>query len=186
MEEEMSKDLAEATKVENERIASYKALVAAKTKEINACTKAIETKSARIGNLGVQLAGEENDLEDTTEGLAEDRKFLADLDKNCALKKKEWSEYKEEMATELVALADTIKVLNDDDALELFKKTLPSASSSFVQVKVTAAAVRQRALKALKNSQQVSKSSRPQLDFIAMAINGKKIGFEKVIKMIDD
>merc|ERR1719263_1897032 len=26
----------------------------------------------------------------------------------------------------------------------------------------------------------------PQLDFIALAIQGKKIGFEKVIKMIDD
>ena len=33
-------------------------------------------------------------------------------------------------AEELVALADTIKILNDDDALDLFKKTLPSASSS--------------------------------------------------------
>merc|ERR1719263_1130363 len=30
------------------------------------------------------------------------------------------------------------------------------------------------------------KDRRPQLDFIAMAIQGKKIGFEKVLKMIDD
>merc|ERR1719183_2076443 len=34
---------------------------------------------------------------------------------------------------ELLALADTVKVLNDDDALELFKKTLPGASS-FLQL----------------------------------------------------
>ena len=32
-------------------------------------------------------------------------------------------------AMELAALADTIKVLNDDDALDFFKKTLPSAAS---------------------------------------------------------
>merc|ERR1719171_1548782 len=183
MEEEMSKDLAEATKVENERIASYEGLVAAKTKEINACTKAIETKTARIGELSVELAGAENDLEDTKEALAEDQKFLADLDKNCELKKKEWAVYKEEMATELVALADTIKVLNDDDALELFKKTLPSASSSFVQVKVTSGALRERALKALKAA---GKKADPRLDLIELAMRGKKNGFGKIIKMIDE
>merc|ERR1719217_59086 len=170
MQEEMSADLAEATKVENERIASYKGLVAAKTKEINACTKSIESKTARIGELGVALAGAENDLEDTKEGLAEDQKFLADLDKNCELKKKEWAAYKEEMANELLALADTIKVLNDDDALELFKKTLPSASSSFVQVQVTSEATRQRALKALKAVRSAGHKSDPRLDLIEMAM----------------
>ena len=40
-----------------------------------------------------------------------------------------------QMYLELPALADTIKTLNDDDALELFKKTLPS---SFVQKQVIA------------------------------------------------
>merc|ERR1719409_229494 len=110
-------------------------LVASKKKEIEALTKGIESKTMRIGDLGVQLAQMENDLEDTQEGLAEDKKFYADLDKNCELKKAEWAEYKKVEAQEMVALADTIKVLNDDSALELFKKTLPSASSSsFVQV----------------------------------------------------
>ena len=40
-----------------------------------------------------------------------------------------------QMYLELPALADTIKTLNDNDALELFKKTLPS---NFVQIQVTA------------------------------------------------
>jgi len=186
MKEEMSKDLEEATTIENQRIASYKSLVAAKNKEIEACTKAIETKTARIGTLGVQLAGAENDLEDTKEGLAEDQKFLADLDKNCELKKKEWAVYKEEMANELLALADTIKVLNDDDALELFKKTLPSASSSFVQVKVSAGAMRERVLKVLKAARSAGQKADPRLDLIEMAMRGRKNGFEKIIKMIDE
>jgi len=86
---------------------------------------------------------------------------------------------------ELLALADTIKVLNDDDALELFKKALP-ASSSFVQLTVSAVSTRARALAAVRMAQLASNSARPQLDFIAMAIQGKKIGFEKVITMIDE
>merc|ERR1719359_2504747 len=104
----------------------------------------------RIGELGVKIAQMENDLEDTQEGLAEDKKFYADLDHNCKVKEQEWAAYKEMQAKEAVALADTIKILNSDDALELFKKTLPSASSSFVQVQVSKKSMRNGALSALK------------------------------------
>merc|ERR1719326_2297397 len=133
----MSKDLADATAEENSAKSSFDSLVASKNKEIEALTKAVESKTKRVGELGVKIAEMENDLEDTQEGLAEDKKFLGDLDKNCELKKKEWDEYKKMEAMEMVALADTIKILNDDDALELFKKTLPGSASSFVQVQVT-------------------------------------------------
>merc|ERR1719172_500275 len=85
----------------------------------------------------------------------------------------------------MTALADTIKVLNDDDALELFKKALPGAAS-FVQMQSTSVSARARALAAIRKAQLSSKSDKPRLDFIALAISGKKIGFEKVIKMIDD
>merc|ERR1719298_278891 len=136
LKDEMEKDLSDATSEENSAVANFNGLVASKKKEIVALTKAIESKTMRIGELGVQIAQMENDLEDTQEGLAEDKKFFADLDKNCELKKQEWAAYKEMQAKEMVALADTIKVLNDDDALDLFKKTLPSASR-FMQVQVT-------------------------------------------------
>jgi len=137
----------------------------------------------RIGELGVQVAQMENDLEDTQEGLAEDQKFFANLDKNCELKQQEWAAYKEVQGQELVALADTIKILNDDDALELFKKTLPAASSSFVQVQVSKGAMRQNALAALKDFHHKGNA---QLDLIELAMHGGKMGFEKIIKMIDN
>merc|ERR1719502_2288309 len=181
MQDEMTKDFEEATELENKAITQYEELVAAKKKEINMLTKQIEVKSARVGELSVQLAGAENELEDTQEGLADDKKFLADLDKNCELKKKEWAAYQAMHAQEMVALADTIKVLNDDDALELFKKTLPGASS-FVQVKVESGALRQQAMKVLKTS----KKADPRLELIEMAMRGKTKGFEKIMKMIDD
>merc|ERR1719409_303307 len=146
LKDEMDKDLADATSEENSAIASFESLVASKKKEIVALTKEVESKTMRIGELGVKLAQMENDLEDTKEGLAEDQKFYADLDKNCALKKAEWAAYKEMEAKELVALADTIKILNDDDALELFKKTLPGASSSFIQMQTSAISQQRQAL----------------------------------------
>merc|ERR1712194_329440 len=94
MHDEMTKDLGDATTDENASIASFESLVASKKQEIDALTKAIESKTGRVGKLGVKLAQMENDLEDTKEGLAQDQKFLADLAKNCELKKKEWDEYK--------------------------------------------------------------------------------------------
>merc|ERR1711933_456043 len=78
-----------------------------------------------------------------------------------------------------------IKVLNDDDALELFKKTLPSAAS-FLQVQVAAAEVRARALAGLKEFMQQHPNKSAKMELLALALEGKKIGFEKVIKMIDD
>merc|ERR1712066_1188275 len=99
-------------------------------------TAQIEKELMRIGELSALLATGENDLEDTKDALAADEKFLAELDAGCDKMTAEWEVIKKTRAEELVALAETIKVLNDDDALELFKKTLPSAS--FLQMQVNA------------------------------------------------
>jgi chromosome segregation ATPase len=187
MGDEMTKAFDEAKAAEDAAITAYDELMSAKTKEINALTAAIETKTVRVGELSVEIVQMKNDLSDTEEALLEDKAFFADLEKNCATKTAEWDVIVKTRSEEMVALAETIKVLNDDDALELFKKTLPSAASaSFVQVGVSKTSARARALAAIQEAQQKSKTVRPQLDFIAMAIQGKKIGFEKVIKMIDD
>merc|ERR1719456_1612851 len=86
---------------------------------------------------------------------------------------------------ELLALADTIKILNDDDALELFKKTLPGASASFVQLTVSQADQQRQALAAIRAARRPH-GARPELNFIALALQGKKVDFGKVIKMIDE
>merc|ERR1719437_355597 len=130
----MAANLADATAVENEAISTYNGLMAAKKKEVGALTQTIEAKTKQIGELGVSIVMMKEDLSDTQATLAEDQKFLADLQKSCATKTSEWDERSKTRSAELVALADTIKVLNDDDALDLFKKTLPgSSSSSLVQ-----------------------------------------------------
>jgi len=180
MDDEMKADLASATEAEEAGIKAFDGLVAAKNKEINALTKSIETKTARVGELAVKTAEFENDLEDTKEDLEESKKFLADLEVNCENKKTEWAEYGKMQAQELLALADTIKVLNDDDALELFKKTLPSGASSFLQIQVSDKAQRAQALETLRASKD------PRVDLLAVALRGGKVGFGKIIKLIDE
>merc|ERR1719456_901727 len=133
MSDEMTKGFNEAKAAEDAAIAAFDELVAAKTKEINALTAAIESKMTRSGELSVEIVQMKNDLGDTEEALIEDKAFLKDLEKNCKTKADEWQTIVNTRNEEMLALADTIKVLNDDDALELFKKTLPGASAALVQ-----------------------------------------------------
>merc|ERR1719421_1239191 len=119
MTDTMEKDLADATAAENTAVKEFKGLVAALTKEV-------ESKTAQIGELGVSLVTQKEDLDDTSKSLAEDEQFLKDLEKDCETKDEEWAARQKIRAEEVLAIADTIKILNDDDALELFKKTLPT------------------------------------------------------------
>jgi len=187
MGDEMARSLSAAMEAEHAAIIAYKQLSAAKTKEINALTASIEAKTKKIGELGVAIVEMKDDLSDTQKALIDDKKFLADLEKGCATKTAEWEVIVKTRSEELAALADTIKILNDDDALELFKKTLPSASASFVQVEVTTKTLRTRALASIRQAAQAAgRPNRAQLDLIALALTGKKVEFGKVIKMIDD
>jgi len=184
MNDEMTADLDDATKTEAGSVAAFDELIAAKKKEVEALTGMIEDKLVRVGDLGMEIQQMKNDAGDTAEGLVDDKKFLEDLDKNCAAKQKLFDENVAYRSQELEALADTIKMLNDDDALELFKKTLPGASS-FMELKVSSKSMKAEALALIQEVQRNNKR-RPELDFISLALRGKKIGFEKVIGMIDD
>jgi len=183
MGDTMQKDIAELVAQEEAAIKAYDELMAAKQKEVDSLTKAIEEKTKRLGEVGIVIVNLKEDLEDTAGTLAEDKKFLADLEKNCETKAKEWELRCKTRQEELLALADTIKILNDDDALDLFKKTLPSAS--LLQLSVTMKQVQEQALRALSSFRK-SGHRDTNLDLISLAIRGKGVDMTKVIKMIDD
>jgi len=182
--DEMAKDLADATKVEEGSISDYNGLVAAKNEEVATLTTAIEDKITRAGETGLAIEDTKADSKDTAEKLLADKKFLADLKVECANKEKAWDAESKERQAELLAIADTITMLNDDAALELFKKTLPSAAS-FMQLTQSAAAVRTRALATIHAAQRLSRPMQ-HLDLIALALHGKTSDFSKVIGMIDE
>merc|ERR1719207_394447 len=129
----MEADLKESEGKEAEGKAAYETLMTSKKSEIDAAGKAVETKTARSGEVAVETVQAKADLESTSKAVAEDIDFKANLAKTCATKQKEWDERCKLRAEEIEAISDTIEMLNSDDALELFKKTLPSAASAFIQ-----------------------------------------------------
>merc|ERR1712238_228046 len=145
-------------------------------------TKSIEVKTDRLGQLSVDIVELKEDLDDTAKSLKEDKAFLNNLGSQCKTKEAEWDTRCKIRTDELLALADTIKMLNDDDALELFKKTLPG--SSLLQIQFTSKAVRQQALRLLKAG---GSRKDPRFQLVMLALTGKSNGpFDKVLTMIDD
>merc|ERR1719387_1993349 len=177
----MTKDLADITAAEEKAKADFDGMMKAKAAQIGALTAEIEEKSVRLGDKGVEVVNMKEDLDDTSKSLAEDTAFLKDLETNCKTKEAEWAEICKTRAEELLALHETIQILNDDDALDLFKKTLPTAS--LLQMAVSGKQLKQRVLAALK-ARGGKRDFR--LDLIALALKGKKVDFGKVLSMIDE
>merc|ERR1719230_2194194 len=184
--DDMATSLAEIMIAEEKAVYTYGELMKAKTAEVNSLTEAIEAKTKKIGDLGVAIVQTKDDIDDTSDSLAEDKVFLKELEKGCDTKAAEWEERKKTRAAELLALAETIKILNDDDALELFKKTLPAPGVGLMQVGVTEAAMRKEALASVQAARRSDHQSRVKLDLIMLSLSGKKVSFAKVITMIDE
>lgn len=180
--ETASKDLEEAGAAEKKAVADYDALVGAKTKEEGALSKELESKAARQGEVGVELVNLAQDLSDTTQRLAQDRDFLADLTKGCKTVSAEWDVSSQTRADELAALADAIKLLSDDSTLALLRHSI--ATPSLMQVRTSSRQLLHEAQQVLRK--QVGGGPRdPRLSLISMAMQGRKANFDKVQVMID-
>lgn len=80
-------------------------------------------------------------------------------------------------------ISEVIQILNNDDALELFKKTLPSPS--LLQLQVSSKEVLQQARQVM-GAASTTKLHDYRLNLLALSLRAKQVNFEKVIQMIDD
>merc|ERR1719421_349101 len=188
MLDEMEKSLNGMSSDEDAAAAAFKDLKAAKQKEIALATQAIETKTERVGELAVSIVQNENAAKDATADLEDSQKFLANLAVTCKDKKAEYDERVKIRQDEVAAISEAISVLNDDDALDVFKSALPRPNKgSFLQRGAKVSKVAKA--KAMISKADFSKS--PALNLLAHTIQHKlnannKVDFSSVMKMIDD
>merc|ERR1719240_390376 len=196
MKDDMEAELKEAIATEEKAIAGFGDLKASKEKEIEMATEAIESKTSRSGEVAVSVVQTKDALEDTKEELADCEKFIAQLATECATKEKEWAERQKIRAEEVKAISEAISILNDDDALDVFKKARPSAlvqqELGFLQKSDSPASKAQKAQALLAVAARKANDSKLNLllytmnSNLKMASKGKARGLESVIKMIDD
>ena len=105
-------------------------------------------------------------------------------DRDCKSQSSEWEESLKSRADEILAIYETIKLLNDDHLLEIFKSTLPSSSA--VQVNQSTSAVGRRAMDEICRSSRTHSNSVSNLKMISLALSGKSVDFSKIISMINE
>jgi len=98
-----------------------------KEKEIEFADESIESKKDRVATLAVEVVQLKDEIEDSAAEAADAEKFAASLEKQCAAKKKEWDARCKARTDEIAAIGEAIGILTDDDALDVFKKAVPSA-----------------------------------------------------------
>merc|ERR1719191_758510 len=192
----MEAELKEAIADEEKAVAGFADLKASKESEIEMATEAIETKTQRSGEIAVSAVQTKDSLEDTQAELADVEKFLVQLATECKTKEAEMAERQKMRAEEVKAISEAISILNDDDALDVFKKARPSAfvqeELGFLQKSNNLASKAKKAVALL--SAAAKKDHSPQLHLLLYTLNsklkitskGKARGLESVIKMIDD
>merc|ERR1719281_337863 len=159
----------------------FEELSAAKAAEISSAPSAIESKTKRAGNVAVEVVQTQDDMEDTEKEVAETQAFLGDLATQCAEKKDAWGERQKTRAEEISAISEAIKVLNDDDALDLFKKTagLVQTGQQFLQISAKPS-VALRAKGLLLSLMQTGRSHTTELSLMASALKAKAVDFSKI------
>merc|ERR1719305_511599 len=183
----MDKDLGGAVGAEEEAVKAFAAMSAAKKSEIAAASEAIESKSVRSGELAVEITTTADDIEDTTAEMNDTQAFIANLASMCETKKKEWAERSQMRSEEVAAISQAIKVLNDDDALDLFKKTLslPQVSMGFLQKRSETNSRVLRARAFVQNLRKKGGAHAQELALIEFSLKSKAVDFSKVLEMID-
>merc|ERR1719456_647181 len=118
-------------KTEKAAVDGFADMKASKEKEVEFADESIESKKERVGTLAVEIVQGKDLVEDSAAEAEKAEKFAATLDTQCAAKKKEWAERSKMRADETAAIGEAIGILTDDDALDVFKKSLPA--SAFMQ-----------------------------------------------------
>lgn len=166
MRDNFKMNLQTATQDEESAIEAFQELTGAKKKEVEAATRGINEKTGRLATQTQQLADYEEELEDTGKSLKADQTFLINLKKTCATKAEEHEASVKARNLEKEGISEAIKILNNDDALELMKKTVPSASAaaSFMQTSMVQKRKEARQNKALSFLAVKMETMAPEID----------------------
>merc|ERR1719161_2299325 len=179
MKESFEQNLASAKTDEEEAVAQYAAVKKAKTQEIKAAKDLIETKTVELAKAKEINAHGKEDLADTRAALSADNEFLSNLNLKCDNAEKEYNDRVKVRNEELTAVAETIGILNDDDAKDQFNK---SGFGVFVQLS-SKSSNRKREQAAQFLSKAGKQLHKPAL--ISLSMGMRLHGFEEVIANID-
>lgn len=181
MKESFESNLENSRKDESEAADEYSGLKSSKTKEKNAANDQIDTNTNELAETKVKLSNDKDSLEDNRSALKADTAFLNDLKTKCGKMDEQWEARQKMRNDELVAVSETIGILDDDEAHDTFSRSL-----GFVQLGRRAAkseaALRMRVADFLRMSNRKLHSPR----ISALQLSLKDDVFAKVKESIEE
>merc|ERR1719421_1281614 len=128
MQDEMLADLADMRKTEADAQSSFVSMKENKLEHLGHLMKMLSDKQKRSGEIAVTLVEDKDALDDANTELENASKYLAALQGQCEQRRSDRDARQKMRLDEIAAISEAVKILTDDDALETFKKAVPSAA----------------------------------------------------------
>jgi len=203
MKEEMEADLKELQAEEKKRVEGHEALIAANQEEISASSKSIEEKMNRLSELAVELQQVKMNLQVEEHNAKQNAEFAFELKQQCKDEEEAWSQYQNNQAEELQALAETVSFLDSEEAqtslraatshglLQLSKQTTAAPAEDFPSTRpwlsfLQLGGSEPSKVAILSQAKRSLRASPKGLDLIELAIQGKGEGLDQVVEKIED
>eukprot|EP00933_Yihiella_yeosuensis_P070916 TRINITY_DN79076_c0_g1_i1.p1 TRINITY_DN79076_c0_g1~~TRINITY_DN79076_c0_g1_i1.p1 ORF type:complete len:684 (-),score=234.02 TRINITY_DN79076_c0_g1_i1:94-2145(-) len=171
------KEFRKLSDAEDTTVEEFKGIRNSKEAEIVSMTQQLQKKQERSAELRVKVVDMKADLKELLDTLAANRKMEGETKEACDSKAIQWTERVKIRNQEQLAIAETIKILNSDEALDTFRKAMKPTGSSLIQVGLPVT-------KALSILKKVKPNVR--INLLSAALSSKAVDFSKVTKMIDD
>lgn len=168
MRDSMEEDQTSAESREAEARSAFDGMATAKRSQISTLATEIEAKTSRIGELKVDLVNKQEAIDSSAKKLEDSSKLLADTKETCEQQEQDWQERSQSRAEEMHAIQETLSLLGDDKARELFRKAMSSKAPSFLQVS------------------ELESGAGPQLALLVSAMRSGNINFKKIQDKITD
>merc|ERR1712194_488093 len=175
IKENIDGELGGVVKAEESALQTYSTMKASLETLIKTSGASIEKKQESSGNVAVKIVEGKNKVSTTEKQMGDDMKTAAELKEACSGKGGEFDVRQKDAAAEVDAIGQAIGVLNNDDALDLFKTT-DTKAEALNQLSLLQLGTKSNAAVAL-----LAFSARQ-----ALQAKSGKVDFSKVVKMIDD
>jgi len=182
MQDQFAEDLAEAQKADYTAEVGFQKLRAAKLGEIQVATEQKDATEQDLAELVNKVAQSKKDLEATEAAIVADEEFLDNMRKDCEHEKQEYKKRSEIRSQEIVAISETLKILAEDDARDLFSKSL-----NFLQEGVSAKRMAAQDRAAEKAMLRIAKVARKHRNWalVSLAVRARLDAFTKVKEAMD-
>merc|ERR1719156_431406 len=178
MKETFETNLSQSQKDELQAAEDFASLKAAKTEEMEKAQAMVDSKTQELADTCEKNEAAKQNKVDTEADLAADTKFLEDLKVRCKNADEEFEQRTKARAEELQAVAETIALLNSDEAHEMFGKTL-----GLLQLSSETRRMNNRRTKAAAALRKTAAKTGSQ-ELVALAAQVQIAGFEKVKEAI--